>query len=318
MTFAYPIWLLIGSVAILLLAAGYILISRRRQRYTLRFASLDLLDKVAPNRPRATRHIPAALLLIGVALLTVAVAGPTQDVKVPRNRAVVMLAIDVSLSMEATDIAPNRLAAAQVAAKQFANDLTPGVNLGIISFSGVVNVMLSPTTDRTAAVQAIDSLKLDERTATGEAITAALKSIEAFSKTISGVEGPPPARIVLMSDGKETAGRPATDAAKDAKAAGVPISTISFGTDHGSIEIQGTRQDVAIDEQSMRDIADLSGGDFHSAATAEELKSVYSQLGEQIGYETKQQDNSRPWVVWGTIVVALAAAGSLLITQRIP
>ena len=167
-------------------------------------------------------------------------------------------------------------------------------------------------------MQAIDSLKLDERTATGEAITAALKSIEAFSKTISGVEGPPPARIVLMSDGKETAGRPATDAAKDAKAAGVPISTISFGTDHGSIEIEGTRQDVAIDEQSMRDIADLSGGDFHSAATAEELKSVYSQLGEQIGYETKQQDNSRPWVVWGTIVVALAAAGSLLITQRIP
>ena len=318
MTFAYPIWLLVGGVAILLLAAGYVLMSRRRQKYTLRFASLDLLDKVAPKRPRATRHIPAALLLIGVALLTVAVAGPTQDVKVPRNRAVVMLAIDVSLSMQATDVAPNRLAAAQVAAKQFANDLTPGVNLGIISFSGVVSVLLSPTTDRQAAVQAIDSLKLDERTATGEAITAALKSIDAFSKTISGVEGPPPARIVLMSDGKETAGRPAMDAAKDAKTAGVPISTISFGTDHGSIEIEGQRQDVAIDEQSMRDIADLSGGDFHSAATAEELKSVYSQLGEQIGYEVKQQDNSRPWVIWGTITVALAAAGSLLITQRIP
>jgi Ca-activated chloride channel homolog len=315
--FAYPAWFALGG-AVLLLAAGYVLIQRMRRKHLLRFASLELLDRVAPARPGRTRHLPTVVMLVGMVLLTVALAGPTQDVKVPRNRATVMLVIDVSLSMEATDVAPNRLVAAQEAAKQFATDLTPGVNLGIVSFSGVVNVLLSPTTDRPAAIQAISDLKLDSRTATGEAITAAIKSIQAFAKTIGGTDQPPPARIVLMSDGKETAGRPAFDAARDAKAAGIPISTISFGTSHGTIEVQGQRQNVAVDEASMREIASLSGGDFHTAATAEELKEVYSQLGEQIGYEIKQQDNSRPWVIGGTLIVMLAGFAALLVTQRVP
>ena len=317
MTFTYPIWLALGAALILLLV-GYILVNRRRHRYLLRFASLELLEKVAPARPGATRHLPTALMLVAMVLLTVAVAGPTQQVKVPRNRATVMLVIDVSLSMQATDVAPSRLVAAQDAARQFANDLTPGVNLGIISFAGVVNVMVSPTTDRQTAIQAIDDLKLDERTATGEAITSALKSIESFTKTISGADGPPPARIVLMSDGKETTGRPANDAAQVAKDAGVPISTISFGTTHGTVVIQGQTQSVAIDEPSMREIAQISGGDFHSAATTEELRTVYAQLGDQIGYELKDQDNSRPWMIAGTLLVLIAAAAALLITQRIP
>lgn len=319
MRFAYPAWLALGA-AILVLTAGLIVVNRRRQRYLLRFSSLDLLERVAPTRPGLTRHLPAVLMLMAIGLLTIAVAGPTQEVKVPRNRATVILAIDVSLSMEATDVAPSRLAAAQDAAKQFARDLTPGVNLGIISFAGVVNVMVSPTTDRAVAIQAIDNLKLDERTATGEAITSALKSIEAFTKTISVAanEGPPPSRIVLMSDGKETTGRPALDAAQAAKDAGVPISTISFGTDHGTVVITGQTQPVPIDEQSMRDIAQISGGDFHLAATADELRTVYAQLGEQIGYELKDQDNSRPWLIAGTLMVLAAAATALLITQRIP
>lgn len=317
MTFAHPLWFALGG-AVLALLVGYLLVNRRRQRYLLRFASLDLLERVAPTRPGRVRHVPTALMLVAMVLLTVAVTGPTQEVKVPRNRATVMLAIDVSLSMMATDVAPSRLQAAQDAAKQFANDLTPGVNLGIISFAGVVNVMVSPTTDRAPAIQAIDDLKLDERTATGEAITSALKSIETFTASISGTEGPPPARIVLMSDGKETTGRSALEAAQAAKDAGVPISTIAFGTTHGTVDIEGTEQSVAIDEASMRQIADISGGDFHSAATADELRTVYSQLGEQIGYETKDQDNSRPWLIAGTLLVILAAGASLVVSQRIP
>jgi Ca-activated chloride channel family protein len=316
-TFAHPLWFLL-SLVVLSLLVGYLLVNRRRRRYLLRFASLDLLDRIAPTRPGRLRHVPTALMLTAMVLLTVAVTGPTEEVKVPRNRATVVLAIDVSLSMMATDVAPSRLAAAQEAATQFARDLTPGVNLGIISFSGIVNVLVSPTTDRAVAVQAIQDLKLDERTATGEAITSALKSIETFTRTIAGAEGPPPARIVLMSDGKETTGRPAMEAAQAARDAGVPISTISFGTNYGTVEIQGTEQSVAIDEASMRDIASISGGDFHSAATAEELRTVYAELGEQIGYELKEQDNSRPWLIAGTILVLLAAAASLVVTQRIP
>jgi Ca-activated chloride channel family protein len=315
--FAYPLWFLLGLVVLALLL-GYLLANRRRQRYLLRFASLELLDRVAPTRPGRVRHLPTALMLIAMVLLTVAVTGPTQEVKVPRNRATVVLAVDVSLSMMATDVAPSRLEAAQEAATQFARDLTPGVNLGIISFSGIVNVLVSPTTDRAVAVQAIADLQLDERTATGEAITSALQSIESFTGTIAGAEGPPPARIVLMSDGKETTGRSALDAAQAAKDAGVPISTISFGTPHGTVEIEGSKQPVAIDEASMRQIAAISGGDFHSAATAEELRTVYAELGEQIGYETKEQDNSRPWLIAGTLLVLLAAGASLVVTQRIP
>ncbi|WP_111765614.1 VWA domain-containing protein [Nakamurella deserti] len=317
MTFAHPLWFLLGLVVVGLLV-GYLLVNRRRRRYLLRFASLDLLDRVAPARPGRLRHVPTALMLTAMVLLTVAVTGPTEEVRVPRNRATVVLAIDVSLSMMATDVAPSRLAAAQDAATQFARDLTPGVNLGIISFSGIVNVLVSPTTDRAVAVQAIQDLTLDERTATGEAITSALKSIETFTRTIAGAEGPPPARIVLMSDGKETTGRPAMEAAQAARDAGVPISTISFGTTYGTVEIQGSEQPVAIDEASMRDIAAISGGDFHSAATAEELRTVYAELGEQIGYELKEQDNSRPWLIAGTLLVLLAAAASLVVTQRIP
>ena len=147
MNFAQPFWLALGII-VLALGIGYLIAQRRTRRHTMRFANLELLEKVAPRRPGRWRHLPTALVLVGLVLLTVALAGPTADTKEARNRATVMLAIDVSLSMEATDVAPNRLAAAQEAATQFVDDLTPGVNLGIVSFAGIATVLVSPTTDR--------------------------------------------------------------------------------------------------------------------------------------------------------------------------
>ncbi len=317
MTFAHPWWFLIG-VVVLALIVGYVLAQRRRRRHTLRFANLELLEKVAPKRPGRLRHLPSAVILVGLLLLTVALAGPTADTKVPRNRATVMLAIDVSLSMESTDVAPNRLDAAKEAATEFVKDLTPGVNLGLVSFAGISTVLVSPTTDRAPAIAAIAALKLDERTATGDAIISCLQTIDTFSKTISGADGPAPARIVMMTDGKQTVGRSVEDAAKQAAAAKVPISMIAFGTDHGTITYQGSVIPVPLDTSSMQEIARISGGDFHTAASAEELKSVYSQLGEQIGYEIKQEDVSRPWMIAGTILVIIGAAGALVIGGRIP
>ncbi|RIJ70977.1 VWA domain-containing protein [Nakamurella silvestris] len=317
MNFAHAPWLALAAVAPVLLG-GYILVQRRKRKQVLRFSSLALLETVAPTRPSRSRHVPTALLLLGIVVLAIGLAGPTDEVKVPRNRATVMLAIDVSLSMEATDIKPTRLAAAQASATQFANDLTPGVNLGFISFAGVATVLVTPTTERQPVIDAVANLKLDERTATGEAIYAALRSIDTFTRSISGADGPAPARIVLMTDGKETYGRDAYEAAAAAKEAGVPISTIAFGTRNATIDVNGEPVDVAVDEASMRDIAQISGGDFHAAASAEELSQVYAQLGEQIGYEIKNQDASRPWVIGGTIVVILAAGAALVLTQRIP
>ena len=204
MGFSAPWWLLL-LLAVAALVAGYAVLLRRRRRDTVAFTNLELLDRIAPHRPGRLRHLPAVALILALTLLTIALAGPTAEARVPRNRATVVLVIDVSLSMQATDVEPTRLAAAQAAAKSFADQLTPGVNLGLVAFAGTAAVLVSPTTDRTAVKRAVDSLRLSESTATGEAIFAAMSSVDTFSQSVSGTqEGPPPARIVLMSDGKQT------------------------------------------------------------------------------------------------------------------
>ncbi len=316
--FVAPLWFLL-LIAVAVLAAAYVLVQRMRRKRVLRFTNLELLERVAPKRERWSRHVPAAFLLAALALLTVALAGPTSEQRVPRNRATVMLVIDVSLSMKATDVKPSRLEAAQVAAKSFVEGLTPGINLGLITFAGSATVLVAPTTDRAAVSQSIDGLKLAQSTATGDAIMAAMASIDSFGKVVGGAEGPPPARIVLMSDGKETVGtRKAFDAADDAKKAGIPISTISFGTENGVVDIEGRQQSVPVDDDSMKEIAKLSGGEFFKAASAEELRRVYDTLGEQIGYEKKQADASKPWLLLGTMTAMFAAAAALLLGQRLP
>ncbi|MFS8098740.1 VWA domain-containing protein [Lentzea alba] len=316
--FVAPLWFLL-LIGVALLAAGYVVVQRVRRKRVLRFTNLELLERVAPKRERWSRHVPAAFLLAALALLTVALAGPTSEQRVPRNRATVMLVVDVSLSMKATDVKPSRLEAAQVAAKSFAEGLTPGINLGLISFAGSATVLVAPTTDRAAVTQSIDGLKLAQSTATGDALVAAMASIDSFGKVVGGAEGPPPARIVLMTDGKETVGtRKAFDAAEDAKKAGIPISTISFGTEDGVVDIEGRQQSVPVDDDSMKEIAKISGGEFFKAASAEELRRVYDTLGEQIGYEKKQADASKPWLLLGTLTAMFAAAGALILGQRLP
>jgi Ca-activated chloride channel family protein len=322
--FASPWWFLL-LIGVAVIVAGYIVVQRMRHKRTMRFTNLELLEKVVPKRQSWLRHLPPVVLVLSLMLLTTAMAGPTDEQRVPRNRATVMLVIDVSLSMEATDVQPNRLQAAQVAAKQFATGLTPGINLGLISFAGTASVMVSPTTDRAGVVKAIDNLKLAESTATGEAIFAALQSIEGFAQVVGGAEGAPPARIVLMTDGKQTIPtddgddpRGAFTAAREARNAKIPVSTISFGTTDGEVTIDGKSQLVPVDDESMKQIAELSGGEFYKAATADQLHRVYDTLGEQIGYETKDADASKPWLMLGTLAALVAAGSALLIGQRLP
>ncbi|GAA5117703.1 VWA domain-containing protein [Pseudonocardia adelaidensis] len=326
--FEHPWWLLL-LVVVAALVAGYVLLLRRRRRDTIRFTNLELLDRVAPKRHGWYRHLPAAALIVALTVLTIALAGPQAEARVPRNRATVVLVVDVSLSMQATDVEPNRLAAAQVAAKAFAEQLTPGINLGLVSFAGTAAVLVSPTVDREPIKRAVDGLKLSESTATGEAIFAAIQSVETFSQAIAGAgEGPPPARIVLMSDGKQTVPggvmpeeepRGAFTAARAAAEAGIPVSTISFGTDYGTIEINpGERTPVAVDDASMRQIADLSGGQFFTAASESELRQVYADLSDQIGYEVRRVDVSRPWLAGGALLLVVGLGAGIALGRRLP
>lgn len=317
-------WFFVFLLVVVGLVALYIIVQVLRQRRMLRFANMDLLESVAPKRPTRWRHLSASLLAVSLVLLTIAMAGPTHDVRIPRNRAVVMLVIDVSQSMRATDVQPNRMVAAEEAAKEFAGELTPGINLGLIAYAGTATVLVQPTTNREATKAALGKLQFADRTATGEAIFTALQAIATVGAVIGGGDIPPPGRIVLFSDGKETVPtnpdnpKGAFTAARTAKDQGVPISTISFGTPYGFVDINGQRQPVPVDNTTMKKVAELSGGQNYSASNLQQLKEVYATLQQQIGYETIRGDASVGWLRLGSLTLALAALTALLINRRLP
>jgi Ca-activated chloride channel family protein len=318
------VWFSLFLFVVLGLVGLYIVVQLARRKRMLRFANMELLESVAPKRPSRWRHLATILLVLSLVLFTIAMAGPTHDVRIPRNRAVVMLVIDVSQSMRATDVSPSRMAAAQEAAKQFVDQLTPGINLGLISYAGTATVLVSPTTNRDATKNALDKLQVADRTATGEGIFTALQAISIVGAVIGGGDTPPPARIVLMSDGKETVPsnpdnpKGAYTAARTAKDQGVPISTVSFGTPYGYVDMNGQRQPVPVDDEMLKRIAQLSNGQAYTASNLEQLKEVFTNLQEQIGYETRKGDASAGWLRLGALVLALAALAALLINRRLP
>jgi Ca-activated chloride channel homolog len=318
-------WYFLYLLVILALIGAYVVVQFARSRRVLRFANMDLLERVAPRgRTRRWRHVPAILLVIGLVVLSIALAGPTHDVRIPRNRAVVMLVIDVSESMSATDVAPSRLDAAKEAGVQFTDELTPGINLGLIAYGGTATLLVSPTTNRAAMRTAIDGLHVEERTATGEGIFTALQAIASIGAVMGGGDTPAPAHIVLESDGAENvpgnpdAPRGAYMAARAAKDQGVAISTISFGTPDGTVEINGQEVPVPVDDATLQKITELSGGQAFHAGSLDELNRVYSTLQQQIGYETIRGDASAAWIRIGALVMALAILASVLTNRRIP
>jgi Ca-activated chloride channel family protein len=317
-------WAFLSLFVIVGLVVLYLIVQRSRHRRMLRFASTELLDSVAPQRPKPWRHLPAVLVVIALLILTVALAGPTTESRIPRNRAVVMLVIDVSRSMAATDVQPSRMAAAQAAAKQFADELTSGINLGLIAFAGDPMLLVSPTTNHTTTKLALDKMQIADRTATGRAIFAALQAIATVGAVIGGGNTPPPARIVLFSDGKETVpanpNNPtgAYTAARSAKDQGVPISTITFGTPHGTIIMKGSQVPVPIDATTMKMVARLSGGIAYTASSLDQLNGVYAALQQQIGYETARRDASAAWLRLGALTLTVGAVAALLINRRLP
>jgi Ca-activated chloride channel family protein len=317
MTFQSPLWLL-ALLAVVALVALYVLLQLRRKAYAARFTNVALLGTLVPKRPGWRRHVAFGVLALGLAALMVSLAVPSTEVRVPRERATVVMAVDVSLSMQATDIEPDRFRAMQAAAKEFVQVLPERINLGLVSFAGTATTLVPPTTDRTQVEGALDNLDLAESTAIGEAVFTALTAIENYQSSLEADEVEEvPARIVLLSDGFNTVGRENTQAIDAARAAGVPVSTIAFGTDYGTLDLDGETVPVPVDRTSLEELAQQTGGSYSEAASAAELEQVYADLGSQIGYTTEPQDIS-PWFVRAGVVLAmLGAVLSLLWTNRL-
>ena len=313
--FLQPWWLL-ALLPVFAVAGLYIWRQFRRRQYAMRFTNVDLLRTLAPKGLGWRRHAAAGAFLLALVALGSAMARPSLDKKEPLERATVMLAIDVSLSMEADDVKPNRIEAAQEAAKAFVNELPPTYNLGLVSFAKSANVLVSPTKDRASVIAGIDGLTLAEATATGEAVFTSLDAIR--SVPADGANGAPPARIVLLSDGYRTSGRSIEDAATAATAANVPVSTIAFGTDTGVVDIRGQLQRVPVDRLSLQQLADTTKGFFYEAASVSELKKVYEDMGSSIGHKVEAREVTQ-WYAGAALLFALAAgAMSLLWTSRLP
>lgn len=303
--------------AVLVLGLAYVVAALQRHRYAVRFTNVALLDTVAPRRPGWRRHVSAVAFLLGAAALLVAWAQPTDEVQVPKERATVVLAIDTSLSMEATDVTPSRIEAAQDAALSFIDELPPKINVGLITFDGVARVRVTPTTDRRAVRNAIESIELGPATAIGEAIFAGLDAIRT-APVADAEDEPVPARMVVMTDGKTTVGRPDVDGAEAAVEAGVPVSTIAFGTDRGTIVIDGEIQPVPVEESALRLIAEQTGGQFFRAESLGELESVYADIGSSVGFDTEDREVTDRFVGFAALLLLVSTVLSLLWFQRIP
>jgi Ca-activated chloride channel homolog len=317
MSFSAPerLWLFVAVAAV---GLAYLAAQVGRRRYEVRFTNLALLDVVAPHRPGWRRHVPAALFLLAGAALVGAVAQPFDEVRVPRERATVVLAIDTSLSMQATDVAPSRIEAAQQAARSFVAELPSSINLGLVTFDGIARVRVTPTTDRAPVLAAVDALELAPSTAIGEAIFASLDAVAAAPPADDG--SAPPARIVVMSDGKTTVGRPNEQGTQAALDAGIAVSTIAFGTPDGEIYVpdQPTPVGVAVQPGPLRDIAEVTGGTFFEAGSLDELEAVYDDIGSAVGYETEERDITVRFVAIGLVLLLATAVASLLWFSRLP
>ncbi len=339
MSFAWPAALLL-LLLLPLAAAAYVLAQQRRGKYTVRFTNLDLLASVVERTPGWRRHIPSVLYLLGLAALFLALARPHMDVSVPRDGTVILVS-DISGSMNATDIKPTRLGAAQASAKSLVAQLPDGFRVALVSFSNAVQVRVSPTTDRKVVNRAIDGLVPNGGTAMGEAILQALDLIQQDAQVNQKAPSPatatptptptpapgdparPKAVIVLMSDGAGNTGIDPIDAAAQAKDQGIPIFTIALGTADGVAEVRdnaGRLRRVAVppDPDTLKQVAATTGAQFFDAPSADQLQAVYKGLGQKIGSDTESRDVSVAFVGAGVAFVVVAGALSLAWFSRFP
>ncbi len=339
MTFADPI-LLLGLLVVPAALVLYRILQRRRSRYAVRFTNVDLLGNLVPRMPAWRRHVPPALYLVAMAALVLALARPSMAVQIPREEATIILTMDVSGSMEATDVAPTRLAAAQQAANTFVDQLPAGIKVGVVAFSTAPRVVIAPTVDRAAVHQAIAGLRALGGTALGDAIVTSLEaagldlssvstrptstpspapsasvapSASAGASGTPGTKEAPVIATVLLSDGKNSTGElEPLPAAEMAAALNVPIYTIALGTADGVVTVpddQGQLRTLNVppDTETLAAIAETTGGRAFQAPTAKDLAEIYQSLGSRIGYTTEEREVTQWFAAAGLLLVVTGA-----------
>jgi Ca-activated chloride channel family protein len=336
MNFAWPglLWLLLLLPLLVLL---YMWLLRRRKKNTVRYASLALVKQAAGKGPGWRRHVPPALLLLSLAALLLATARPLAVVTLPSQQETIILAMDVSGSMQATDVQPNRLAAAQEAAKSFVKDLPRSVRVGVVSFAGTAAVVQPPTQSREDIFAAIDRFQLQRGTAIGSGIVLSLATLFPDAgidlAQITGARAmplglgdkskkpaPPPVApgsygsgaIILLTDGQRTTGPDPMDAAKLAADRGVKVYAVGIGTKDGeTIGFEGWSMRVRLDEEALKAIAGVTRAEYFYAGTAADLKKVYQSLSTRLVVEKKETEVSALFAAAGALLIVVAAGLSV-------
>jgi Ca-activated chloride channel homolog len=325
MSFAWPI-ALSGLALVALALIAYLVAQRRRRRYVVRFTNLDLLENVVADSPRWRRHIPAVLTLLALSALVVGMARPQVAVAVPREEATVILAMDSSGSMTATDVAPDRMTAAREAASSFVEGLPDSFRVGVVSFSNEADVVVPPTADHDEALRGLSALRADNGTALGDAIARSVDlGVTNLDKQLAAAKSSEtPVVVLLLSDGANTTGDyEPLEAAQKAKDAGIPVYTVALGTDAGTVQgpdgYGGFRTiRVPPDPETLSKVAELTGGKFFEAADQNALKSVYDEIGSQVGVEHTQRELTVFFTAAGAALLLLGGALSTLWFGRIP
>jgi Ca-activated chloride channel family protein len=346
MTFLWPqfLWLLLALPLLVLL---YLWLLRRRRALALRYASLSIVKEALGKGPGLRRHIPPALFLLALAAMLLAAARPFAVVTLPSDQETIILAMDVSGSMRATDVKPNRLVASQVAAKAFLEELPRKVRVGIVAFAGTAQVVQPPTLSREDLVAAIDKFQMQRATAIGSAIVIALAELFPDQgidlDTVARASGRPramaidaapkkpqkeftpvapgsysSAAIILLTDGQRTTGVDTLEAAKMAADRGVRIYTVGIGTVDGeTIGFEGWSMRVRLDEETLKKVALQTQGEYFYAGTAENLRAVYEKLGSRLTVEKKETEISGLLALAAAVLALLSGGLSLLWFHRV-
>lgn len=338
MTFVWPkmLWLLALLPLLVLL---YLWVLKRKRKTTVRLSSVALAKLAAGTGPGWRRHVPPLLLLLALGTLLLAVARPMATLTLPLSERTIMLAMDVSGSMRAEDVKPNRLVASQEAARAFVNNLPREVRVGVVSFAGTAAVVQAPTDSREDVLKAIDRFQLQRGTATGSGIILSLatlfpddgieiqhitgqRSFPGSNNNIAKKEAKPftpvppgsysSAAVIMLTDGQRTTGPDPLDAAKMAAERGIRVYTVGIGTTGGEvIGFEGWSMRVRLDEETLKNISVLTHGEYFYAGTAEDLKKVYESLSSRMVVERKETEITALFAALGALLAAAAAGLSL-------